>query len=106
MFKKIDEDEALMQINGVYKPVELYELNGCLFAAVAGGFVRLKGNGSTSMPKMKVITLLREGPLFQDTFGRLCVEGGEGRREVMLTNTGEISGVADIASLPTPETKK
>ena len=85
MFKKIDDDEALVVEAGVYKPVELYELNGSLFAKCKGGFVRLKANGSTSHASVKLITLHREGPLFQDRFGRLCVEDGSDRRQLHLS---------------------
>lgn len=85
MFKKIDDDEALVVEAGVYKPVELYEMNGALFAKCKGGFVRLKANGSTSHSNVKLMTLHREGQLFQDKFGRLCTEGGDGRRELFLS---------------------
>lgn len=94
MFKKIDTDEAITVERGVYKLCEVYEgPDGGLFVKAKGGFVRIKSRGDTSHPTVKVQTLLREGPLFQDQWGRLCVEPGERRKPVALTNS-------DVLAIP------
>ena len=74
--------------NGVYKPAKLYEYNGGLYAAVGGGFVRLKANGATSHPQIRLEVLHRDGPLFQDRFGRIRVMPGDGSRELLLDENG------------------
>jgi len=91
MFKKIETDEALIVERGVYKMAEVYEgPDGGLYIKAKGGFVRVKEKGDTSHSAVAVQTLAREGPLFRDTWGRLCVtaEGPEARKPVALSNDG------------------
>ena len=86
MFQKNDEDEALIVENGVYKPVEVYTgPDGGLYAKAKGGFVRIKKDGSTSAPSVKLNLLHREAPLWADQFGRLTATGGGKRKQVMIT---------------------
>lgn len=106
MFKKIDEDDALIVDQGVYRTTEMYEgPEGGLFAKAKGGFVRVKANGATSHSSVKLQLLHREGPVYQDRFGRLCVTAGADRREVMLTQDGGITLArpADPTALPSPD---
>lgn len=85
MFRHIQEDNGLCVSNGVYKPVEIYEYGGGLYAKVGGGYVRLNANGSTSNKNVQMHTLMRDGELFRDPFGRLCVEDGKGRKPVAIS---------------------
>lgn len=72
LFKQIEGDSVVLTIGGVYKPADLYTRDGYLFAAHAGGYVRLYANGSTSKDKCGIDTLLFEKPLHVDKLGRLC----------------------------------
>lgn len=93
MFKILETDEALITDGGVYKPAEVYEgPEGGLYIKAKGGFVRLKANGSTSHPAVKVITLMREGPLFKDSFDRLAITKGPARKVAMLTHSADGAG--------------
>jgi len=78
-FKHIEGETAVVALGGVFKVCDLYERDGKLFAAVAGGFVRLYENGSTSKPKLLIESIQIDAPLYRDRFGRLCTEQGEGR---------------------------
>lgn len=73
-FQELEGDVAILVSNGVYKQCKLFTRNGYLFAQVAGGFVRLMRDGSTSNAKFRLDTLITEKSLFQDGFGRLAVE--------------------------------
>ena len=99
MFKLIEGDEIMVVKGGIYYPTTAYEHNGDLYAKVGSGFVRLKANGSTSQPGTRLHVIYREGQLFQDRFGRLCVTPGEFRREIAITNKGELGKVDDPATL-------
>jgi hypothetical protein len=90
MFKRLSEDEALIVDRGVFRPAEVYEgPDGGLFIKAKGGFLRVKTNGATSHESVKVQTLQREGMLYQDRFGRLCVAPGPERAQVMVTGATE-----------------
>ena len=85
MFSRIDTDEALIVENGVYRPVDVYRgPDGGLYVKAKGGFVRVKERGDTSHPTVKITLLMREGPLYRDAWGRLCVTEADGRRPVSL----------------------
>lgn len=45
LFKELEGDAAIVVMGGVYKQVPLYARNGFIFAAVSGGYVRLKADG-------------------------------------------------------------
>jgi hypothetical protein len=55
LFSAIDDKQAVIRNtkNGVFKQVKLYERNGDIYAAAAGGFIRLLVDGRTSHPNMK-----------------------------------------------------
>jgi hypothetical protein len=78
MFAKLEGDQALLLQSGVYKPADLYEFNGALFAKTLGGFVRLYKSGATSKPAVSLIELHTNAPLWSDRFGRLAVTENEG----------------------------
>lgn len=73
-FKEVEPEGqvAIIVQNGVYKQAPLYTRNGYLFAKVGSGFVRLASNGSTSQPTTRIDSLVFDGRLCQDQFGRLC----------------------------------
>ena len=103
MFKRLDEDEALIVENGVYKPAEIYAGPGQgLYIKAKGGFVRIKRDGSTSHPTVRLQTLMREGPIYQDTFGRVCYTEGEGRREMEIQIKDGLTLIKPIKALPKP----
>lgn len=83
-FQILEGDQAVLLIGGVYKQCDLYTFNGGLFAKTSGGFVRLKGDGSTSKPNMSLKHLETEISLWSDPFGRLCSAGGGKRKPVAL----------------------
>lgn len=71
MFTEIIGAQVLLKQGGVFKPANLYEFGGALFAAAAGGYVRLYADGSTSKDKLNFGELHYDGPLTKDRFGRL-----------------------------------
>ena len=73
-FKEVEPEGsvAIVSRNGVYQQCPLYTRNGMLFAKVGAGFVRLAANGSTSHPGTCLDTLIYDGEICQDQFGRLC----------------------------------
>ena len=87
MFKRLEGETAIVRLGGVYKVADLYERDGKLFAATAGGYVRLNANGTTSKDKLAIDTLALDGPLYRDRFGRLCVSDGSGRTLLSDTET-------------------
>lgn len=80
MFKALEGETAILVQGGVYRTADLYERDGKVFAAVAGGYVRLYANGSTSKDKLSLDVLALDAKLYVDRFGRLCVSPGEGRK--------------------------
>ncbi len=73
LFKEIEGDSAVIYSAGVFKQVPLYTRNGFLFAGAFGGFIRLKADGSTSKPSVKLDHIEIEQGLYQDRLGRLGV---------------------------------
>ena len=89
MFAHIPEDEAIVVENGIEKPVKVYSRDGALYVGVKGGFARVKANGSTSHPATRLLELHRDGPLWQDQFGRLrCDDTVQGCRRIELGSDG------------------
>lgn len=80
MFKHLEGETAILVQGGVHKVADLYERDGKLFAAAAGGYVRLNANGTTSKDKLSIDTLALDAALHVDRFGRLCVAPGDGRK--------------------------
>lgn len=73
---------AVLVRNGVYQQAPLFTRNGHLFAKVAGGFVRLAANGSTSAPNIRIDSIVTDLPLFHDRFGRLCDASVDGAKAI------------------------
>lgn len=71
LFKELEGDVAIVASGGVYKQVPIFTRNGYLFAAVSGGYVRLKADGTTSKDKLRLEHLETEVHLHKDKFGRL-----------------------------------
>ena len=71
-FKQVEGEAAVVVSNGVYKQCDVYERNGYLYAKVAGGFVRLMADGSTTNAKTRLETMSWEGPIARDAMGKLC----------------------------------
>lgn len=73
-FQELEGDLAIVIVKGVYKQAPLYTWDGQLFARVGGGFIRLKKDGSTSVPSTRLEHIETDLALFADTFGRLRIE--------------------------------
>ena len=71
LFKELEGDSAIVVMGGVYKQVPLYTRNGFIFAAISGGYVRLKADGTTSKDKLRIEHLETEVILHRDKFNRL-----------------------------------
>lgn len=89
-FKALEGETAIIAVGGVFKQCDLFTWDGKLFAKTAGGFVRLKADGSTSKDKMRLEHLEYDGPLYRDRFGRLCVDEGDGHVRMIAQPDGKI----------------
>ena len=89
-FKKRDGDTVIVRTGGVYKECDLYEMDGALFAAASGGFVRLNKDGSTSKPTTSFTLIKMEGTMFVDKFGRLCTSKAPDRTPAIANADGTI----------------
>lgn len=88
MFDKLEGDTAMLVQGGVYKTTELYVWAGKLFAKAAGGYIRLRTNGTTSKDGVRLEHMEIEQPLFSDKFGRLATVDGDGFKPVAVTSEG------------------
>lgn len=88
MFKKLEGDQVLLRTRGVYKPTELYEFDGKLFAKSNGGFIRLNQNGSTSQADTSIDFMRIERIIYADRFGNLCTEEASDRKPLKVTSQG------------------
>ncbi|MBN7763730.1 hypothetical protein JYP52_21560 [Nitratireductor aquibiodomus] len=77
-FQQLEGEAAVVIENGVYKQVDLYARHGRLYAKVAGGFVKLMADGSTTKARMRLETLSFDGDLYRDKMGRLMAGPGDG----------------------------
>lgn len=73
LFVQSEGDVAVVVTKGVYKQVPVFIRDGLLYAALGGGFIRLKEDGSTSQPTTRLDHLDFDGELYRDAMGRLCV---------------------------------
>lgn len=95
LFTQSEGDVAIISANGVFKQVPIYTRDGLLYAAHAGGFIRLKEDGSTSQPKVRLDHLDFDGELHRDELGRLCCPStdrkstplAEPKRQLLIGNT-------------------
>lgn len=71
LFKELEGDVAIVASGGVYKQVPIFTRNGYLFAAVSGGYVRLKADGTTSKDKLRLVHIETEVELHKGQFGYL-----------------------------------
>ena len=71
LFKELEGDVAIVASGGVYKQVPIFTRNGYLFAAVSGGYVRLKADGTTSKDKLRLVHIETEVELHKGQFGFL-----------------------------------
>lgn len=88
LFKALTGDNAILVKNGVYQQTDLYTRRDELFAKVAGGFVRLYADGSTSQAGTRLETLATNVPLYADRLGRITLETTE--RFVAVMDTGQL----------------
>mgnify|MGYP000686987209 CR=1 FL=1 len=72
-FIDIEHEQAVVSMGGVQKQVPLAQRDGLLFAKVAGGYVQLRHDGSTSKPGMQLLFMSWDGPLHVTQLGELCL---------------------------------
>lgn len=94
-FKLIEGEYAIVSMSGTFKQVPLAERNGLLYAAVGGGYVQLRHDGSTSKDKLRLDEMSWEGTLAMNRFGKLCRPEVDGAKVLA-------AGVAQLL-LGTPE---
>jgi hypothetical protein len=85
LFQKIEGEAAVLsRSGGLYQQVDLYTRNGLLYAKVAGGFVKLMYDGSTSSSKIRIDTLAWDGDsLWRTPTGALAVGDGPNFKMLM-----------------------
>jgi hypothetical protein len=81
-FQILEGEHAVIREGGVYKEVDIaVRNNGELYVKAKGGFIRLYADGSTSVgSKCTVDTLAIDAEFHKDSFGKLCVAPGKGRK--------------------------
>jgi hypothetical protein len=82
MFIKLEGETAIVVAGGVFRVVDLYELDGKLFASLGSGYVRLYATGATSKDKLMIDRLTLDTPLYVDRHGRLCVSSAPERTKL------------------------
>jgi hypothetical protein len=78
MFKKLEGDQAVVCLSGVYRLCDVYEWNSALFIKIGAGFIRVYENGSTTKEKVFLTSIATERPLFRDKFGRITLSAESG----------------------------
>lgn len=97
MFKKLEGDTVMLRQGGIYKPVDLYEWNGGLYAQLGGGYIRLRKDGTTTKAGVDFVHMEVEAVIYADKFGRLATSHKEGytRLEVLADHAdGEVLRLA------------
>lgn len=99
-FTILEGDHAIIVKGGVYKQVPVARRNGHLFCSIAGGFVQLYHDGSTSMPKLRCEELAVSIPVAMTKLGRLIEPGTQGDNERALpANTAAKLGIENAPRL-------
>lgn len=88
MSKKLEGDTAIIRQGGVFKPADLYEWQGNLFAKAGGGYVRVLANGTTSKDGLEMVHVATDVQLYVGKFDRIAVEAGPGRKKIGLSSDG------------------
>lgn len=89
-FKELEGTSAVIVSRGVYKQVPVFVRSGQLFAKTAGGFIRLRSDGSTSLAKCRLDALGYDGPLHVDRWGYLLTEAIPESKPVRLHDNGAL----------------
>lgn len=71
MFSIVEGEVAILTSKGVFRQTTVYKRRGGIYAKWGSGFIRLRSDGGTSIPNVRVETLTWEGPLGTDVHGRL-----------------------------------
>lgn len=93
-FKDIEGEGAIVVVGGVHKQVTLATRNGYLFAKVAGGYVRLMEDGSTSKAGLRLDYMTFEGDLYRDGLGKLCTSEVSGARALDAPKAQKLLGAS------------
>ena len=78
-FKPVDGDTVILCQKGVWKTADLFTLDGSLFAKFGGGFIRLRGDGTTSKDGVTFTMLATDKSLFKDQFNRITLAPERGQ---------------------------
>lgn len=76
LFTVIDDQIVLRGKNGIYKQARLAHRAGHVFAKVAGGFVQVYTNGTTSHPDYRWLDMEGGDQYVPGSLGRLTVRTG------------------------------
>lgn len=93
-FKDIEGEGAIVVIAGVHKQVTLATRDGYIFAKVAGGYVRLMEDGSTSKAGMRLDYMTFDGELRRDAFGKLCTSEVSGAKPLDAPKAQKLLGAS------------
>ena len=79
MFVQIEGGTCLLMSKGVWKPADLYSLEGFVFAKLGSGFIKLKRHGATSKADHKWEHLDTEPveTIYSATGNMMLVEAGK-----------------------------
>ncbi len=72
LFHEIPDARAVLYRKGVYEHVKVFRREDGLYAAFAGGFIRLY-EGGTSLPDVRLEGLSVEAQTRKDAFGRIVL---------------------------------
>lgn len=77
LFTALPGDVAITLTNGVYRQVDLYTYEGRVFAKHGNGFIALRADGSTTLPRTRVMkhTIPEDRLLPNSRLGYLTLKG-------------------------------
>lgn len=78
-FKEVEGEACVIIHKGTYRQCPVYTRDGYLYAKVAGGFVRLMSDGSTTRTHTRLETISIE-TLTSSSTGKLALEGTPGTK--------------------------
>lgn len=74
LFSVIEDQVIIRTSKGVFKQTRIAERDGYAYAKIAGGFIMLYANGTTSNPDHRWVDLQTTRQLTTGSLGRLCIE--------------------------------
>lgn len=97
-FQPVEGEAAvLVNKNGIYRQVDVYTMNGILYAKISGGFIKLMADGSTTNHSMRLLNISWEGGLYRDRLGRLCTKAVKGATKLDTQAQQKLLGAREAA---------